>query len=104
MQGLRRERACLHSRRACHLHARTPPWMEGEALARHATVGQPWLGCAGGGSTAFSGDRAQRARRKAVDAPEALYRRGRGAPAALAKQQPCFAPWWALAPVRARLV
>lgn len=97
MPGLRQERACVRSKRAQHRHALTPPGMEGEGLTLPATVGHPWSGCAGGGSTAFSGDRAPRARRKAVDAPEARDPRAGGASAPLPKHQPSFVSWRARA-------
>lgn len=97
MQGLRQDHARLRTRRAQYFHARKRVPVEGEGFPRHATLGHPWSGCAGGGSTAFSGDRAPRARRKAVDAPEALDRRAGGASAPLPKYQPFFASWRTLA-------
>jgi hypothetical protein len=102
MQGLQ-ERTRLHIRRARYFHARTLAPGEGEGLARHATIGHPQSGCAGGGSTAFSGDRAQRARRKAVDALEALYRGGAGAPAPVGRPCDPPAPWRSLAAVCERV-
>jgi hypothetical protein len=101
MQGLQ-DRTRLHTRRARNLHARTLAPREGEGVAHQTTLGHSSRPCAGGGSTAFSGDRAQ-ARRKAVDAPEARDRRGGGASAPLPKHRPCLAPWQSLAVVCARV-
>jgi hypothetical protein len=103
MQGLRQStRLC--TRRARHLHARTKAPREGEGVTRDATHGHPHSGCAGGGSPAFSGDRAQGARRKAVDAPEALYRGDTGASAPVAKARPSCASWQSLATVCERVL
>jgi hypothetical protein len=104
MEGLRQECTRLGTRRARYSHARTVAQGEGEGLPRHATLGHPWSGFAGGGSTAFSGDRARSARRKAVDAPEAPYRGGAGAPAPVARTYLSCASWQSLAAVCARVV
>ena len=101
MEGLR-QRARLRSRRARYFHARSLARGEGEGLARHTTFGHPSPGCAGGGSTAFSGDRAP-ARRKAVDAPEASDPGVAGAPAPVPKHEDALAPWQSLAVVCARV-
>jgi hypothetical protein len=104
MQGLRQKGARLRTRRARYSHARTLAPGEGEGLAPHATLGHTRSGGAGGGSTAFSGDRAQRARRKAVDAPEAPDPQGGGASAPLPKHHHSFASWQSMAVVCARVV
>ena len=103
MEGLRQERTRLRTRRARYSHARTVARGKGEGLPRHATVGHPWSVCVGGGSTAFSGDRAQRARRKAVDASETLYPGGAGAPAPVGRPCDHPAPWRSVAAVCARV-
>ena len=104
MQGLRQERTRLRIRRARYFHARTVAREEGEGLPREATVGHPWSACAGGGSTAFSGDRAPRARRKAVDAPEVPYPGGAGAPAPVGRPYVLPGAWQSLAAVCGRLM
>jgi hypothetical protein len=103
MQGLRQSTR-LRIRRARYLHARTQTRQEGEGVTRHATQGHPWSDRAGGGSPAFSGDRAQGARRMAVDAPEALYRGDAGAPAPVASTFPSCASWQSLAAVCERVL
>jgi hypothetical protein len=102
MPGLQ-DRTRLRTRRAQDIHARVAASREGEGLARHATLGPPTLPCAGGGSTAFSGDRAQ-AWRKAVDAPKAPQRGAAGASAPDAKHQYSFEAWQPLAVVCARVI
>jgi hypothetical protein len=103
MSGLQEDRTRLRVRRAHDLHARTVARGKGEGLPHHATSGHPWSGCAGGESTAFSGDRAH-ARRKAVDAPEAPDPRCGGASAPLPKHCPFLAPWRSLAAVCGRVL
>jgi hypothetical protein len=102
MQGLQ-DRTRLHATRARNLHARTLAPREGEGVAHQTTLGHPSRLCAGGGSTAFSGDRAQ-ARRKAVDAPEAPDPEVAGAPAPVPKHQLSLAPWQSLAVVCACVI
>ena len=102
MPGLQ-DRTRLLTRRAQDICARVAAPREGEGLSRHATFGPPARACAGGGSTAFSGDRAH-ARRKAVGAPEAPQRGAAGAPAPDAKHQHSFETWQPLAVVCARVI
>jgi hypothetical protein len=103
MEGLQQERTRLRTRRARNLHARILAPREGEGVPRHATLGHLASGCAGGGSTAFSGDRAPRARRKAVDAPEASDPGVAGAPAPVPKHNDSLVSWQSLAVVCARV-
>jgi hypothetical protein len=102
MPGLRKDRTRLRVRRAQDLHARVAAPREGEGVACCTTQGHPSRLSAGGGSTAFSGDRAQRARRKAVDAPEAPDPGSAGARAPDAKHLHPFAARQSLAMVCAR--
>jgi hypothetical protein len=102
MPGLR-EDTRLHVRRARDLHALRAAGEKGEGLAPRTTFGHLSRLRAGGGSTAFSGDRAQ-ARRKTVDAPEAPDPRGGGASAPLPKHRPFLAPWRSLAAVCGRVL
>jgi hypothetical protein len=104
MKGLRGCARRHGRRREPRLHASGEPRHEVEDLGRSATVGLHAFVDAGGRSTAFSGDRAWSARRKAVDGPEASQG---GAPGAAAPdaRQPCPGyAWQALAKVWGRVV
>jgi hypothetical protein len=103
MQGLREKPTRLRIRRARYFHAPTLAPGEGEGLSCDATLGHISPRCAGGGSTAFSGDRAP-ARRKAVEALEAPDPWAGGASAPLPKHHHSFASWQSVAVVCARVV
>lgn len=99
MQGLRGPMRLHAGRREPDLHASAAARHEGEHLAPSATFGSLPVVDAGGASTAFSGDRARSARRKAVDGPEASHGWDPGAAAPDAEQDPVEAPWRPLSEV-----